>query len=554
MNTKASEKHSVALPILFLIEMWERFAYYLMIGILFLYIIDADKGGLGFNNANAADIVGTFIALVYLTPFIGGLLADRYLGYIRSVFIGGLLMAAGYFTLVVPGSNALYIGLGLIILGNGLFKPNISTVLGNIYSAEDKKRLKDDAFNIFYMGINVGGFVCNFVAAYLRNEYGWGYAFAAAGVGLLIGLVILALFYNKVKAGDVKKSMKKEDMPMKRIVQLIFLPACIAAFIGWTCPSFFLGHPLLRTRSNDAFIFACIPIVLFYTSLWVRAKDNMEKKSIGSLLFIFFLSIVFWTIYNQNATGLTLWANDYTDRSVPQYLQKPLHHLGLLESVSDTLIRVPKTNDHFVVLYNSKGVSDSTWGYNYYFNNLPKDKWPVPPSHTIQLLNTELFQSINPLFIIIFVLIFLPIFQFLRKRNKEPSTAMKFSFACFIAGLSTLLMVVAIHSVPSVYHFKTSMVWLWIVYIVFTLSETFLSPLGLSLVSKLAPPRLTSVMMGGWFLSTSLGGKAAGILTGYWDSFANKATFFWILTIAAFLSGLILLLYIKTLNAILKDK
>ncbi|HSQ43787.1 MAG TPA: oligopeptide:H+ symporter [Ginsengibacter sp.] len=194
-------KHPKSLYVLFLVEMWERFAYYLMVGILLLYLIDDKTGGKGLTEKMGADIVGSFIALVYLTPFIGGLLADRYLGYIKSIFIGGTLMALGYFGLALPGNTALYVSLCLIIVGNGFFKPNISTILGNIYNREDLKPLKDNAYNIFYMGINIGALVCNFVAAYLRNKYGWGYAFSAAGVGLIIGLIILASSLKNVREG-----------------------------------------------------------------------------------------------------------------------------------------------------------------------------------------------------------------------------------------------------------------------------------------------------------------------------------------------------------------
>jgi len=180
------KKHPKGLYVLFFTEMWERFGYYLMVGILLLYLTDKTTGGKAFDVKTAADIVGSFIALVYLTPFIGGLIADRYLGYLKSIYIGGSLMAAGYFGLAFPGDTALFISLALVIIGNGFFKPNISTILGVIYNKDELKPLKDSAYNIFYMGINIGALVCNFVAAYLRNKYGWGYAFSAAGVGLVI--------------------------------------------------------------------------------------------------------------------------------------------------------------------------------------------------------------------------------------------------------------------------------------------------------------------------------------------------------------------------------
>ena len=566
-------KHPKALYILFLTEMWERFAYYLMVGILLLYLIDDKTGGKGMTEKMGADVVGSFIALVYLTPFIGGLLADRYLGYIRSIFLGGTLMALGYFGLSFPGNTALYVSLLLIIVGNGFFKPNISTLLGNIYNREDLKPLKDNAYNIFYMGINIGALVCNFVAAYLRNQYGWGYAFAAAGVGLIIGMIVLASNLSKVRMGEVKKEVHKEDMPLSKIFSYVFLPAIIAAIIGWIVPTLIFGQTIMGSKSNDAFIFACLPIIAFYISLYVKATGQ-DKKGIGSLLFIFGISIIFWTIYNQNSTGLTLWAQKHTDRTVSPTAEKVATTLGFLQMVSDSPRLVDKVDpyfvavkdnsavsgpmgDHFLKLQNGNVVDKNThivqvMGPDPYFNNVPKDEWP--PSGHEKLANTELFQSINPLFIIIFTPMIVFIFSYLRKRRKEPSTASKFGLALFISGLSALVMVFAIMSVNSVYLQKTSPYWLWGTYAVFTVSELLLSPIGLSLVSKLAPARLTALLMGGWFLSTSIGGKIAGVMTSFWDDFTDKKVFFLILVVAAFIGGILIFSRLKSLNTIVKDK
>ncbi|MEO6813843.1 MAG: peptide MFS transporter [Ginsengibacter sp.] len=565
-------KHPKALYVLFLTEMWERFAYYLMVGILLLYLID-DKTGKGMTEKMGADVVGSFIALVYLTPFIGGLLADRYLGYIKSIFIGGTLMALGYFGLSLPGNTALYISLLLIIVGNGFFKPNISTILGNIYNREDLKPLKDNAYNIFYMGINIGALVCNFVAAYLRNQYGWGYAFAAAGVGLVIGMIILGSSLKNVREGEIKREKRTEDMPISKILGYVFLPAIIAGIVGWVLPSILFGTTVMGSKSNDAFIFACLPIIAFYISLYVRATGQ-DKKGIGALLFIFGISIIFWTIYNQNSTGLTLWAQKHTDRTVSPTAEKVAGTLGFLQKVSDTPRLVNKVDPYFVDIKDNAPIAETAgennvrltdgtivdkktrvvqvMGPDPYFNNVPKSEWPASGSE--KLANTELFQSINPLFIILLTLVLVPIFSYLRKRNKEPTTATKFGMALFISGGSALVMVFAIMSVPSVYLEKTSPYWLWGTYFVFTISELLLSPIGLSLVSKLSPSRLTALLMGGWFLSTSIGGKIAGVMTSFWDDFTDKKIFFLILVIAAFIGGILIFSRLKSLNGIVKEK
>ncbi|MBN8834090.1 MAG: amino acid transporter [Niastella sp. SCN 39-18] len=587
-DTIKTGKHPRALFVLFLTEMWERFAYYLMVGILLLYLIDTTTGGKGFSQSVGADVVGSFIALVYLTPFIGGLLADRYLGYIKSIFIGGILMAAGYLGLSLPGNTAMFVSLGLIIVGNGFFKPNISTILGNIYNREDLKPLKDNAYNIFYMGINIGAFVCNFVAAYLRNKYGWGYAFAAAGIGLIIGLIVLAVNLKHVKEGDIKKEAQPGDMPISKIFSYVFLPAIIAAVIGWIVPKLILGTTIMGSQANDAFIFACLPIIAFYISLWVKA-EGQDKKGIGALLFIFGISIIFWTIYNQNSTGLTIWAEKHTDRTASETTARITGNIFPLQQVSDTPRLIGKIDENFVsvkdkssiVSYDSIITMTTTgertdtskqvfgitqngnkvdpesknilvMGPDPYFNNVPKDEWPA--SHSEKLVNTELFQSINPLFIVLLTLVFVPLFDYLRKRNKEPTTASKFAMAMFLSGLSALVMVFAIMSVPSVYTHKTAPIWLWLTYFVFTVGEIFLSPIGLSLVSKLAPARLTALMMGGWFLATSIGGKIAGVMTSFWDDFTDKKVFFLMLAVAAFIGGILIYSRLKSLNAIVKEK
>ena len=539
-------RHPRGLYVLFFTEMWERFGYYLMVGILLLYLKDpVSHGGFGMDTGLAASIVGTYVALIYLTPFIGGLLADRYLGYRKSIYIGGSLMALGYFLMAIHGSTALlYLSLSCVIIGNGFFKPNISTLLGNMYNKEELKPKKDTAYNIFYMGINIGAFVCNFVAAYLRHNYaqGWGLAFSAAGFGMLLSLVFFTIGQKHVKSADVIKPVREEDMPISKIVSYVFIPAVAAGILGWFIPGNIMG-----SDSNDAFIFACIPIIAFYFNLWLKAK-GFDKKRISTLYILFGVAILFWNIYNQNATSLTLWADSYTNRETPASVEKYLVPFGFMEAVNTQPHDVAVIDEQFRAAADANGKILTHTGTDPYFQNLPKDKWPAE-GQDMKLISTEIYQSINPFWIIVLTPVIVGLFGWLRARGKEPSTPSKFAWGTIIAGLSSLVMVIACLS-TNIYHNKVSSGWIFASYGVFTVSELFMSPVGLSLVSKVAPRRLTALMMGGWFITTSLGGKISGILAGFWDKFDNKAIFFGISAVAAIVAGILLFPLAKKLNEV----
>jgi POT family proton-dependent oligopeptide transporter len=543
--------HPKALWILFMTEMWERFGYYLMVGIFLLYLIDPRKhGGKGFDMTAASDIVGSYIAMVYLAPFLGGLIADRILGYRRAIILGGSLMACGYFGLALPGNMAMYISLLCIIIGNGFFKPNISTLLGNIYNAEDLKPKKDVAYNIFYMGINIGAFFCNFVAAYLRNNYGWGYAFAAAGVGMLIGLSIFISMMKHVKDGDVVKPVQKEDMPISKIFMYVFAPAILAGILGWNMKKI-LGHTFFNTESVDAFLFACVPIIIFYIGLYVRASHE-DKRGLGALLSFFAVSIVFWVIYNQNSTALTIWAEQYTNRHMPEWLVKPAASIQMVQTVSSDIIPVTKIDDHFVAVLDAKGNTQEVQGTDPYLQNLPKDQWPKPGEKE-NLISTELYQSANPFYVVLFTPLILGIFGFFRRKGKEPHTPTKIGLGMVIAGLSSLTMYFAVKS-TNIYLDKTSMSWLLSTYGIFTVAELLISPIGLSMVSKLAPPRLTALMMGAWFLVNAIAGKVSGMMGSYWDKFDDKGNYFLLLLGSALVSALIMFSMVKRLSAVVREK
>jgi POT family proton-dependent oligopeptide transporter len=542
----ANTKHPRGLPFLFLTEMWERFGYYLMIGIFQLYLTDPlSSGGMAMDRKDAADIYGTFIAFVFLTPFLGGLLADRVLGLKRSIFLGGTLMALGYLGLALPGMAAFYTSLALIIVGNGFFKPNISTLLGNLYNTDEYRARKDAGYNIFYMGINVGACICNLFAAYMRNRYGWGHAFATAGVGMLIGLIVFYIGLRHYRHADVKKAVQQEDMPLSRIFSLVFLPAIVVGVGAWFLPGNVFG-----SDSSDAFLFATIPVILFYVSLYVRAS-LADRKPLIALLSIFAVSVLFWAVFKQNGTALTTWAQFYTDREMPAAIAPAANDLYLAEKQTNTTDTVTVYDAEFRVV-KVDGLEQKAIDKPVYFKNLQPELAPQEGT-TLFLYNTELFQSLNPLWVILLTPVVLWFFAQLRKRGREPSTATKIGMGLFVSALSTLVMVWAV-DICSNGAIKASPWWLVAGYGVITIGELMLSPMGLSLVSKVSPARLTALMMGGWFLSTSIGNKLSGMLASLWDTYEDKSNFFLVNFGLLLLATLIMFVMLRWLNRIIPEK
>ena len=512
------KKHPKGLMVLFFTEMWERFGFYLMLGIFTLYMIDKDTGGMGMDKASAAEIYGTYIALVYFTPFIGGLLADRFLGYRLSITIGGLLMGTGYIMLAIPGMTMFYIALGVIIIGNGFFKPNISTLLGRLY--EDRPELKDTGYNIFYMGINIGAFVCNFVAAILRNKFGWGYAFAAAGIGMYIGLIIFWIWQKNVKEADIKPDPRQGEGTLKTVFLIIILPAAACATLGYFL--FYKAFGWFDKPTTAMFVGAVFPVIGYYVSIWYKAP-RVEKRPIAALLVIFGVVIIFWMIFHQNGSALTYWAKENTRREVSGTAARVLDGMQMAQKV--------------------KGDN------KYYANVLPKDR--PKPGETRTLVPAELFQSINPFFVVALSPLVLWFFGFLRRRNKEPTTPGKIGWGMIITALSTLLMIAAVQ-VTHDGAIKGSAGWLISTYGVITIGELCLSPMGLSLVSKLSPKHLTGLMMGGWFLSTAFGNKLSGVLSGLWEKI-NHTTFFIINCASAVFAAILIFLLLPWLRKVMGE-
>lgn len=538
------ERHPPGLIALFTTEMWERFGFYLMVGILFLYLTDKDKGGMGWDGKQAAALVGSYMALVYFTPFIGGLVADRLLGCRKTIVIGAVLMMAGYFCLAFPGKVMLFVALGLIILGNGAFKPNISTLLGNLYPPGSK--LRDAGYNIFYMGINIGAFVCNFVAALVRNYFdknplpltagwtltGWHAAFATAGVGMLLGLVIFLLNYRGLANADPDPGANAQT---RESLQPLFVQ-CLAPAVVFGAAAYLIVDRLNSAGTiqfnpvTAAFFAACLPVIFFYILIWRRVPDREDRGRVGALLTIFAVVIIFWTVFGLNTTALTEWTRDNTNREpgpvagvVTQRLEDFAEDASpaYFKNAGPEVPRPPR--DTFLV------VSDEKYKELKKENKLKKDgkivvtaklfkevyqnATPETPAlesgETLKLINPEVYQSINPFYVVLLTPLVVGFWHFLRLRGWEPSTAGKIAVGLLLTAGAPLVMLGATY-VTGDGAVKASAAWLFGTYAMATLGELCLSPMGLSLVNKTSPANIRAFMMGGWFLSTSFGNKLSG--------------------------------------------
>jgi POT family proton-dependent oligopeptide transporter len=342
-------------------------------------------------------------------------------------------------------------------------------------------------------------------------------------------------------------------MSLSQILLYVFVPGLIAAAIGYSLPGKIFHTTIMGSPSSDAFVFGCIPVIAFFVSLWVKARGQ-DKKGIGALLFIFMISIIFWAMYYQIFTAYTLWAEQHTDRTISSPVaEKWVDWLGMMQKVNTNPRQVTRVDAFLVPVRDDSGRIATTMGPDPYFLNVPRERWP-PPGQDVKLINPEIFDSIPPFFIVTLTPLLVGLFSYLRKRGKEPTTASKFGIALFLSGLSSLVMLFAVLSVSSIYQSKVSPGWLWGTYFVIVAAEVCLSPIGLSLVSKLAPTRLTALLMGGWFLTMSLGSKIAGLMTSSWDKFPDKRVYFIIWFVAAVIGGILIYSRIGSLNRILHDK
>lgn len=441
--------HPRGLTTLFFTEMWERFSYYGMRAMLILYMTTAvAAGGLGFDDKTAASIYGVYTGSVYLMSIPGGWFADNVLGTRRSVLLGGIIIALGHFSMVVPSMPTFYAGLVLIALGTGLLKPNVSAIVGQLYSAEDERR--DAGFSVFYMGINIGAFTAPLVCGWLRTNYSWHVGFGAAGVGMTLGL-IQYVWGRKHLRGAGEPPQQPASVTRRNVLYgILFAAACaVAVLFLWFGPE--------PVRANKIWILMGV-IALFLGWLFTSFLKPEEKKPVGAIVILFLFSMIFWAAFEQAGSSFNLFAERFTDRGISNRLLTWL-------------------------------AGDSTFP-------------------------AEWFQSVNSIFLIALA----PVFSvlWLKMGRRQPSSPVKFSIGLLFVGLGAALLIAA--SMLLTAGSRVGPSWLIGVYLLQTIGELCLSPVGLSTTTKLAPARLTGLMMGVWFLSISFGNFLAGEVAGEFGS------------------------------------
>jgi POT family proton-dependent oligopeptide transporter len=467
MSTPSSFKetgHPKGLRVLFATEMWERFSYYGMRAILVLFMTKA----LLYDKALASNLYGSYTGLVYLTPLVGGYIADRYWGNQRSIITGGLLMAIGQFLLFFCGSTLqsspglstllFFAGLGVLIAGNGFFKPNISSMVGQLYPAGDRRI--DAGYTIFYMGINTGGALGPLVCGFFGDtgnpaDFRWG--FLAAGIGMLLGVLVFHLYKDKYVVDPSGKTLgltpesasgKKELKPAQILVYAALLAFSLA---------------VIGILYIDARLFGILSYLLIisvvgigYMIIGDKTLTLMEKKRISVIFIVSFFVIFFWSAFEQAGASLTFFAEEQTQRD-----------LGF------------------------------------------------------RIVPASFFQSLNSIFVVCFAPLFAWIWVKLGARNAEPASPTKMALGLLFLAIGYLIIAYGVKGVqPGV---KVSMMWLTSMYAFHTFGELCLSPIGLSLVNKLAPIRFASLLMAVWFLANAAANKFAGILSALYPE-AGKAT------------------------------
>jgi proton-dependent oligopeptide transporter, POT family len=560
--------HPKGLYVLFATEMWERFNYYGMRAILILFMTKA----LLFEDAFASNLYGSYTGLVYLTPLIGGYIADRFWGSKRSIIVGGLLMAIGEFFLFFCGSLydtseslstlLFFSGLGFMIAGNGFFKPNISSLVGQLYPKGDRRI--DAAYTIFYMGINVGGalgpLICGIVGD-TGNPADFKWAFLVAGIGMLISVLVQKLYQDRYVRSPQGGALGEPspDAP-KQWKNMVFVVLGLLLFSGVA-----IGVLYIDATQFSFLSYLLLAAVLFIAFILFSDKSltKPEKQRVGVIFIVAFFVIFFWAAFEQAGASLTLFTDRQTDRSLNFNLSVYVIYalLGALLIYLVTLWRKSvknlQLNDKSLLLGVQVLLGILILGTAWVIFSLASDG---EASVFLDEVPASTFQSLNSIFVIIFAPVFA--WLWLKLGKKEPGAPTKMALGLFLLALGYLWISFGVKDVSPIA--KVSMIWIIGMYALHTWGELCLSPIGLSLVNKLAPLKFASLLMAVWFLANAAANKLAGVLSALYPSegkttsflgyrMTDNYDFFMMFVFMAGLASLILFLLSKKLQSMMQQ-
>jgi len=529
MEQKQSTKHPEGLFVLFFTEMWERFSYYGMRAIFTLYMTKA----LLFDKSHASNIYGSYTGLVYLTPLIGGYIADRYWGNRKSILTGGLLMALGQLLMFFSASyykspdfsaTLMWSGLTLLIVGNGFFKPNISTLVGQLYPKGDTRL--DAAFTLFYMGINLGAFFSPIVCGILGDtgnpgDFKWG--FLAACIGMVLGVFSFEMVKKKYlvtptgeavgAAPNKKRDMANEAGEPKKAASVS--TTSIAIWVGIIVALMLVFYFVAGIDVIGAGIFS-VSIGIPGLILTDPSLSKIERERIIVIFIAAFFVIFFWAAFEQAGASLTFFADEQMDRSVNIHTNYGVVYLIVtllavtLFYVLQRIMNIPKEHKYFFSLIGLVLLYKTGEGF---IRNMPFDMTEI---------SAATFNSVNAIFIVVLAPMFSEMWSFMGRKKMEPASPYKQALGLAFLSLGYLVIAMGVKDIGTV---KVSMMWLISLYFMHTVGELCLSPIGLSLVNKLAPARFASLLMGTWFLANATANKFAGTLSSYYPE-KGKTTHF----------------------------
>ncbi|WP_459212697.1 peptide MFS transporter [Aquimarina rhabdastrellae] len=500
--------HKPSLFMVFFTEMWERFSYYGMRALFVLFLTsELAKGGWGWSNEDALELYGIYTGLVYLTPIFGGFIADKLLGYRKAVALGALVMTMGHASMALETPTFLYIGLACLIIGNGLFKPNLTSIVSGLYEKHQEK--KDGAYTIYYMGVNAGAFIGIMLCGYVGEKVSWSWGFGLAGIFMFLGM--LQFWFGRSILGNV-------GLPPNETVELDDI------------------DDVIEDKVED-------------TIEEVKTSSGVQRDRYIVVGVLAFFTIFFWAAFEQAGGSMTIFASKYTNRLLEGNAAMIFKIVDTLITVVPLLIITWVLYKLFVQTFKKISLSNIILGFSFaiiwgivgwkLYREFSADAAEVPASW---------FGILNSLFIISFA----PMFSKLWESKYNPSAAVKFGIGLILLGFGFGILAFGASSIPQgAETAAVSMAWLILAYLFHTLGELFLSPVGLSYVSKLVPAKLIGLMFGIWYLAIFIGNFSAGKLGGMIDSITKEyslTTFFLIFTVVPAIAGLIMIL----LNPILK--